>query len=403
METRIKLDIHTVTQLNNRVKSHIEDRFSKIWVEGELSSFKQYPSGHSYFNLKDNTSELSCVLFQSESANLSFKPEIGMQVLLEGNLSIYVPRGQYQFIAREMYPAGQGELWLNFEKLRQKLQDEGLFSDDRKKQLPKYPRRIGVVTSSSGAVIRDIIRVISRRAPHVSILIKPARVQGAGAEQDIATGINELNLYGNVDTIIIGRGGGSMEDLWCFNQEIVARAIVDSEIPIISAVGHETDFTISDFTADVRASTPSVAAELAVPDSRELVQYLDKAELTLHQSIQNQILYRHENLNNLLHRYGFQKPDILINEFLQKISKMQNEIKIFTIQIIENWKSRIDGIFSRLKDMNPDNVLNRGYAMVTNEENKIISSGLQIQTGENIHISLKEDIIHADVTGVSRK
>lgn len=403
METRIKLDIHTVSQLNNRVKSHIEGSFANVWVEGELSSFKKYPSGHSYFNLKDNKSELSCVLFKSESSKLSFTPEIGMQVLIEGNLSIYVPRGQYQFIAKEMYPAGQGELWLNFEKLRLKLQNEGLFSEERKQLLPRFPTKVGVVTSSSGAVIRDIIRVIARRAPHVSILIRPSKVQGVDSELDIANGIKELNDYGSVDTIIIGRGGGSMEDLWCFNEEIVARAIAESKLPIISAVGHETDFTISDFVADIRASTPSVAAELAVPDTKEIIQYLDNSEMTLIQNIQTQITNRNDKLKNLCQRYGFQKPNNLISEFTQKLSRIQNEIKIYTNRTIENFENGIENLYSRLKDMNPKTVLHRGYALVTNQNNQIINSGTQVHKGDNIHISLQKDIIDAEITGISQK
>jgi exodeoxyribonuclease VII large subunit len=267
--------ILTVTQLNNQVKSQMETRFKNLWIQGEISSPKKYPSGHTYLTLKDSQSEISSVLFSGSGRNIDFQILHGLKVIAYGQPSIFIRRGQYQFIIENMYPAGKGELWLSFEQLKKRLVNEGLFDQKFKRNISLYPRRIGVLTSGSGSVLRDIINVINRRAPHINILVRPVQVQGEAAVDDIRRGLKEMNEHGGVDTIILGRGGGSMEDLWCFNDESLARDIFHSRLPVISAVGHETDFTISDFVADHRAPTPSAAAEIAVPKQADLVQILD--------------------------------------------------------------------------------------------------------------------------------
>ena len=268
-------NILSVSQVANQVKYSLEGNFSNVWIKGEVASCKPYPSGHIYLNLKDENAEISAVIFSQYAQQITHYPKSGMEVLVMGDLSLYVPRGQFQMQIKNLYLCGEGELWLAFEKLKNKLEAEGLFDISVKKQIPLYPKKIGIITSSEGAVLRDIIHVLNRRAPHVRCCIYPVPVQGQGSAEKIAEGIENMNQYGQADILIIGRGGGTLEDLWSFNEEIVVRSIYNSKIPIISAVGHETDTTLSDYAADYRAPTPSVAAEVASIDREEIMQYLD--------------------------------------------------------------------------------------------------------------------------------
>jgi exodeoxyribonuclease VII large subunit len=263
-------NIWTVSELNRAAGELLEGAFPRVWVEGEISNWKVYSSGHAYFSLKDEGGQISAVLFRAAAKNFRFVPKDGLAALAAGRVSIYGPRGQYQLIVEELEPRGKGALQLAFEQLKEKLQKEGLFEAGRKRPLPALPRAVGVVTSPTGAVIRDILNVLGRRFAGVRVLINPVRVQGEGAAAEIASAIDELNRRGDVDVLIVGRGGGSMEDLWAFNEEVVARAIAASAVPVISAVGHETDFTIADFVADLRAPTPSAAAELVVESKAAL-------------------------------------------------------------------------------------------------------------------------------------
>jgi exodeoxyribonuclease VII large subunit len=267
--------IWTVTELNRAAGELLEEAFPRVWVEGEISNWKLYPSGHAYFSLKDDGGQIASVLFRAGSKGLRFEPKDGLAVLALGRVSVYGPRGQFQLIVEELEPKGKGALQLAFEQLREKLQREGLFDAARKRPLPALPRTVGVVTSPTGAVIRDILTVLGRRFPNLAVLLNPVRVQGEGAAAEIAAAIAELDRRGDVDVLIVGRGGGSMEDLWAFNEEVVARAIAASRVPVISAVGHETDFTIADFVADLRAPTPSAAAELVVESKEALEKRID--------------------------------------------------------------------------------------------------------------------------------
>ncbi len=262
--------ILTVSALTALIKDELEGSFGAVWVEGELSGVKYHSSGHCYFNLKDARAQINCTLWRSQVARLRFRLENGMQVLILGSLNVYPPRGTYSLNVRRIEPRGRGDLQIALEQLKRKLQAEGLFDTARKRPLPYLAQRIGIVTSRTGAALQDMLNVISRRFYNTEIVLSPARVQGDGAAEEVAAALDRLNRYGAVDVIIVGRGGGSMEDLWCFNEEVVARAIARSAIPVVSAVGHETDFTIADFVADVRAPTPSAAAELVTRDKREL-------------------------------------------------------------------------------------------------------------------------------------
>ena len=251
--------IFTITQVSNQVKFTLERDYSNLWIQGEIAACKPYPSGHIYLTLKDRQSELSAVIFSHYAHQLLHQPKTGMKVTVNGDLSLYSPRGQFQLQIKNIYPTGQGELWLAYEVLKRKLEADGLFAAEKKKQIPRFPKRIGIITSREGAALRDIIQILSRRAPHVSCVLYPVPVQGKKAATKISEAIKIMNQYGDIDTLIIGRGGGSLEDLWCFNDEKVVRSIYSSNIPVISAVGHETDITLSDYAADLRASTPSAA------------------------------------------------------------------------------------------------------------------------------------------------
>lgn len=265
-----KRKIWTVGELNRSARKLLEERFSRIWIEGEISNFKSYPSGHAYFSLKDEDGQVSAAMFRFKSRNLTFKVKDGLAVIARGSLTIYDKRGQYQLVVEELEPKGKGSLQLAFEQLKEKLQQEGLFDEARKKPLPALPRTVGVVTSSRGAAVRDILHVLKRRFANLHVIINPVKVQGEGAAAEIAAAITGFNAMEGIDVLIVGRGGGSIEDLWAFNEEEVARAIAASAIPVVSAVGHETDFTIADFTADLRAPTPSAAAELVVKNKTDL-------------------------------------------------------------------------------------------------------------------------------------
>ena len=294
--------IYTVSQLTAEIKTILDRNFEHLWVEGEISNLRLPGSGHLYFTLKDESAQLRAVMFRLQNRLLKFRPEDGLQVICYGRLTVYETRGEYQIVLDHMEPKGLGALQLAFEQLKERLSKEGLFDPDHKKPLPHLPQRIGIVTSPTGAAIRDILQIIDRRFANVHILLYPVRVQGAGAAQEIAQAIDELNRWPGIDVMIVGRGGGSLEDLWAFNEEAVARAIFRSQIPVISAVGHEVDFTIADFVADLRAPTPSAAAELVVRNKVELVQSLESLGRRLHYAGRTAVENRQERLSSLTHR-----------------------------------------------------------------------------------------------------
>ncbi len=343
----------TVTQLNNQVKFRLEDQFSHIWLEGEVSAPRCYSSGHTYLTLKDSQSEISCVLFAGKRQSLDFEPVHGQKVLVSGSISLYLPRGQYQFIIDHMYPTGVGELWVAYEQLKKKLQGEGLFDPQVKKVLPRFPGKIGVATSASGAVVRDIINVLGRRAPQVQILVRPTLVQGAAAVPDLVAALQELNGVSDIDVIIIGRGGGSLEDLWCFNDESVARAIYASRIPVVSAVGHETDYTISDFVADLRAPTPSAAAEVCAPARSDLYQMLDDQFCRLSEIMTSRIQQLHERVSAAEKHHGYFHP-------INQLEKHQEMLLQYSRRLMSVWQEkylsaqvRIDKYSRMLQEYNP--------------------------------------------------
>ena len=341
--------VYKVSELTSEIKTILEKNFSGFWLEGEISNFKHHISGHMYFTLKDADAQISAVMFKGNNIKLRFKPEDGMKVLVFGRVSVYPPRGNYQVYVQDMEPKGIGELQLAFEQLKKKLEKEGLFNDEHKKPIPGFPEAIGVVTSSTGAAIRDIQNVISRRFSLARILLIPVRVQGDLAADEIVKAIETFNDYGKVDVLIVGRGGGSIEDLWPFNEEKVARAIFKSKIPIISAVGHEIDFTISDFVADLRAPTPSAAAELVVKDKNELISQIRNFQIRMYQNIQTMVREKQHKLKSIMTRRVFTQASAPIEEKLYRLDdlvhRMVSEI-VHDIKIKQEQVRRITGVIS---------------------------------------------------------
>ena len=372
--------ILSVSQVNIYIKNVLDNDLllSDVTVKGEISNYKLHSSGHIYMSLKDETGVMRAVMFRGAASKLRFRPENGMKVIARGRVTVYERDGQYQLYINSMEQEGVGDLHVAFEELKKKLMEEGLFDSSKKKPLPKYPKKVGVVTAPTGAAIRDIINVITRRFPKCEIVIYPSLVQGPGAAANVAEGIRYFNETGEVDTIIAGRGGGSIEDLWAFNEEIVARAVFDSKIPIISAVGHETDFTICDFVADLRAPTPSAAAELAVPDYTELL-----AKLTTYRTrIINSVLGLIKTKRALISRLSVSTPKRVIDEHRQKIdflfTKMEKAVMLSTSKKREQFSKAC----AKLDAMSPLSVLSRGYS-VAEADGKMIKSASSLNSGDD--------------------
>ena len=397
------MGIYTVSQLNNYIK-HIltsDPQMNEVWVRGEISNLTKHSSGHYYFTIKDRDSQLSCVSFKSTNRTLKFEPEASMKVLVFGSIDVYTVRGQYQMRVFDMRPDGVGELYKAFEQLKKKLQDEGLFDELHKKPIPKYPKKIGVVTSPTGAAIHDILNVAKRRCP-MDILIAPTLVQGERSAQSIATSIEMLNKS-DVDIIIVGRGGGSLEDLWSFNEEIVARAIFNSDVPIISAVGHETDYTIADFTADIRAPTPSAAAELAVPNRIEISRHIESLSSRMEQATTH-IIAKHASHIDYLQRQI--EPDRL-NDFLRQNQQRIDEIisrMEYSIKAILNVKESPLKIYAgRLDAISPLKTIERGYSITLDpKDRKVIGSVSDVKKGDELEIIVKDGSIECSVDSTKK-
>jgi exodeoxyribonuclease VII large subunit len=373
-----KNNIKTVTELTRQIKGVLELGFSNIMVQGELSNFKLHSSGHAYFTLKDEGAQISGVMWRNRVQQLLFKPIDGMKVIARGSVSVYEPRGNYQLDCVHLQPLGVGELQLAFERLKQKLNAEGLFNPENKKPIPLYPSRIGVVTSPTGAAVQDILSVLKRRMPAVEVVLVPVKVQGIGAAEEVVSAIEALNQYRNVDVIIVGRGGGSLEDLWAFNEEIVARSIFASEIPIISAVGHEIDFSISDFVADLRAPTPSAAAELAVKDKNELIELIGNICYTMSNTMAHCIDSQRQSIEHLVQSYSFNKPQDLLRQKSQRADDMIRRLENSILNNLQSNHHRYNLLSGRINLLDPSLTLKRGYAIVR-QDGKFIPSAALIQ------------------------
>ena len=378
----------TVSSLNRHIKLLLENDSSLagVSVKGELSNFKRHSSGHCYMTLKDEGAAVAAVMFRSAADKLRFNPENGMKVIVTGRISVYERDGRYQIYIDSMQPDGIGDLHIAFEQLKEKLGKMGIFDMQRKKPIPKFPKTVGVVTSPTGAAVRDIVNVISRRYPLCEVLICPVLVQGEGAARQISNAIEYINKNKCADVIIVGRGGGSLEDLWAFNEEPVAMAIANSEIPVISAVGHETDFSISDFAADLRAPTPSAAAELAVPSSAELKALLAKNYSAMLSSIK-------KNLNckrSVLSSFSVKSPMDLINRNRIAIDNYEKHMTSAFYIKLQNKKKLLQVNAAKLESLSPLSVLSRGYGVVSDEKGMVAKSAAQLRPGEKINVRMND-------------
>lgn len=377
----------TVSELTQEIKLLLETSIPPVWVEGEISNFKHHYSGHMYFSLKDEGAQIPCVMWRSRNANLGFEPQDGMNVLALGQITLYEKRGAYQLDIVQMKPAGIGALQLAFEQMKQRLEAEGLFDPEHKQAIPRFPETIGIVTSSTGAAIRDLISILQRRYPPAEIILRPAKVQGDGAAEDVAAAIEEFNEFGEVDVLIIGRGGGSIEDLWAFNEEIVARAIFNSKIPVISAVGHEIDFCISDFVADLRAPTPSAAAELAVPDATELISHTTMLMVRAQNRIQEKLKSYQEKLKGIVQSYGFRRPVDLLKQYNQRLDEIERSMSRAIQHQLKLKKQELTTLQKGLDSLNPKSILARGYSICYKADSQeIIKDANTLNPNENIDI-----------------
>ncbi len=363
--------ILSVSEITNLIKVTLEESYSEVNVIGEISNFKAHVSGHWYFTLKDANAQISCTMWRGLNSYVFFTPQDGMKVIVSGRITVYPPRGSYQIDVRSMKPAGIGELQAAFEKLKQKLAAEGLFDVEHKKPIPKFPKKIGIVTAIDGAAFQDMKSIAARRYPLVELVIAPCRVQGEGAAQEIVESIKLLNQFDDIDTIIVGRGGGSLEDLWPFNEEIVARAIFNSKIPIISAVGHEIDFTIADFVADLRAPTPSAAMELATPNIDELFAFINEFSYYFTENMLRIIEDYKFEINQLISSYGFRLPQDNIKNKIQLLDSIVFKFQYLMDNKLKSEKSRLELLDNKIQSFNVENILRRGFAIVKQNE-KII-------------------------------
>ena len=392
-------NVLSITQLNEYIRGRMDadPLLTQVAVRGEISNYKLYPSGHHYFTLKDESSALKCVMFKGNAMRLRFRPENGMKVIAMGKVSVFPRDGAYQLYCTAMAMDGVGDLYAAFEQLKRKLEAQGLFAQETKKPLPKYPGTIAIITSSAGAAIHDMLRILRKRYPLSKVRLLPVRVQGVEAPGEIAAAIRYANYWRLADLLIVGRGGGSIEDLWAFNDEQVAYAIYESEIPVISAVGHEPDVTISDFVADLRAATPSNAAELAVPDQDALLQNLDAMTAAMAGSLNRQIKSAQQHLHVLSQSPALKSPAGYLQQRQKSLELLTNRLISAQNQNITRKNNQYIAAVSKLDAMSPLKVLSRGYAMTQNQSGEVVRSIHQVEAGEQITVSLSDGTLSATV------
>lgn len=381
--------VYTVSELTGQIKELVEGSFAPVWVEGEISDYVHHgASGHRYFTLKDGENQLKCVMWRWLAERLRFVPKDGFRVLAYGELTVYGKGGRYELMVSRLLPVGIGELWRALERLREKLAGEGLFLDERKRPLPQFPERIGVVTSADGAAIWDIVRVVSRRAPWVEIILFPVRVQGEGAADEVAFGVERMNEYGGVDLLIVGRGGGSAEDLWAFNEEVVVRAVAGSRIPVISAVGHEIDLTLTDLAADRRAPTPSAAAEMAVPDRAELSEKVRSLKARLRESMGGFMRDVEGKLAALKGSYALRQVSDRVLGCCRDVDELRRRLSKAIGHDMELRYGRLTYLLGRLEALGPMRAVERGFSVVRKlPEGKVVKDVNELRPGERVEIT----------------
>ena len=395
---------YTVSAITRLIKSTLQQSFSGIWVEGEISGYLHHSSGHRYLSLKDENAVIKLTIWRSMGATLKFEPENGQHVLVYGDIAVYEKGGSYQLNVRKLVPVGVGALELAFRQLHEKLSEEGLFDADRKQELPRYPSKIGVVTSPTGAAVRDIIQIARRRNPLVELVIFPAAVQGEGAERTIAAGIDYFNTREDIDVIIAGRGGGSLEDLWAFNTEPVVRAIDRSRIPVVSAVGHEIDTTLSDLVADLRAPTPSAAAEMTVWSREELVGLVEGLKERLTDLMDNLVQEKRFSLTALLNRPVFRRPYDTLRQYQQHVDQLRHLLEARGKNRFDMYRNGLSLVLSKLDGLSPLRILSRGYSVSRDaDSNKVVRSIDHIQSGARLETLLHDGSIISNVESAVRE
>ena len=397
-------NIYTVKQVNSYIKNMFTQDFmlNRIYVKGEVSNCKYHTSGHIYFSLKDESGTIACVMFAGQRGGLSFHMREGQQIIVLGSVNVYERTGSYQLYAHEIRLDGEGTLYEKYQMLKQELEEMGMFAPEYKKAIPRYAKRIGVVTAPTGAAVRDIMNISARRNPYVQLLLYPAQVQGEGAKESIVRGIRMLETK-NVDVIIVGRGGGSIEDLWAFNDECVARAIFDCQVPVISAVGHETDVTIADYVADLRAPTPSAAAELAVWDYRQLQGYLDECRLRMNRSMTGTIRINRLRLKELDVRLSYLHPRHKLQDQQQRLIELEEELRTLMKDRVKEARHRLAIQIEKLNGLSPVRKLNQGFAYVEEADGGVVKSIRQVEKGDELTVYVTDGLIRTSVKAVQKK
>lgn len=397
-------NVYTVKQVNSYIKNMFTQDFmlNRIYVKGEVSNCKYHTSGHIYFSLKDESGTIACVMFAGQRGGLSFHMREGQQIIVLGSVNVYERTGSYQLYAQEIRLDGEGTLYEKYQMLKQELEEMGMFAPEYKKAIPRYAKRIGVVTAPTGAAVRDIMNISARRNPYVQLLLYPAQVQGEGAKESIVRGIRMLETK-NVDVIIVGRGGGSIEDLWAFNDECVARAIFDCQVPVISAVGHETDVTIADYVADLRAPTPSAAAELAVWDYRQLKGYLDECRLRMNRSMTGTIRINRLRLKELDVRLSYLHPRHKLQDQQQRLIELEEELRTLMRDRVKEARHRLAIQIEKLNGLSPVRKLNQGFAYVEEADGGVVKSIRQVEKGDELTVYVTDGLIRTSVKAVQKK
>lgn len=397
-------NVYTVKQVNSYIKNMFTQDFmlNRIYVKGEVSNCKYHTSGHIYFSLKDESGTIACVMFAGQRGGLSFHMREGQQIIVLGSVNVYERTGSYQLYAQEIRLDGEGTLYEKYQMLKQELEEMGMFAPEYKKAIPRYAKRIGVVTAPTGAAVRDIMNISARRNPYVQLLLYPAQVQGEGAKESIVRGIRMLETK-NVDVIIVGRGGGSIEDLWAFNDECVARAIFDCQVPVISAVGHETDVTIADYVADLRAPTPSAAAELAVWDYRQLQGYLDECRLRMNRSMTGTFRINRLRLKELDVRLSYLHPRHKLQDQQQRLIELEEELRTLMRDRVKEARHRLAIQIEKLNGLSPVRKLNQGFAYVEEADGGVVKSIRQVEKGDELTVYVTDGLIRTSVKAVQKK
>ena len=397
-------NVYTVKQVNAYIKNMFTQDFmlNRIYVKGEVSNCKYHTSGHIYFSLKDESGTIACVMFAGQRGGLSFHMREGQQIIVLGSVNVYERTGSYQLYAQEIRLDGEGTLYEKYQMLKQQLEEMGMFAPEYKKAIPRYAKRIGVVTAPTGAAVRDIMNISARRNPYVQLLLYPAQVQGEGAKESIVRGIRMLEAK-DVDVIIVGRGGGSIEDLWAFNEECVARAIFDCQVPVISAVGHETDVTIADYVADLRAPTPSAAAELAVWDYRQLQGYLDECRLRMNRSMTGTIRINRLRLKELDVRLSYLHPRHKLQDQQQRLTELEEELRTLMRDRVKEARHRLAIQIEKMNGLSPVRKLNQGFAYVEEADGGVVKSIRQVEKGDELTVYVTDGLIRTSVKAVQKK